>query len=168
MKLNSQMREWLGGLSHFWRPDKGYMPLRGILTADQFNNPTIPGERDHIRRVLKRGYTTNVTVGTLTKYMSIVRQYYQAGHQQDSLEVAVISHEQADDTFSKTGDSGSIIVSHSGEFVALLTGGTDQGTNISDITYATLFEWLWDLVKAEFPGTSLDFGNIEEFLADMV
>ena len=98
--------------------------------------------------------------------MSFVRQYFPTGNQ-ESLEVAVLSHEQELGSFSKRGDSGSLIVSTMGEFIALLTGGAYSGTDSSDVTYATLFEWVWDLVKAEFPGADLNFDDIEEFLADV-
>ena len=64
---------------------------------------------DCVRRVLKRG-STNTTVGTLTKFMSFARQYFQTGNR-DSREVAILSHEQGTGTFSKCGDSGSLIVS---------------------------------------------------------
>jgi hypothetical protein len=79
----------------------------------------------------------------------------------------ILSHENDSGTFSKGGDSGSLIVSAVGEFVALLTGGTNKGTDGSDITFATLFEWVWDLVKEEFPGANLYFDNLGEFLADV-
>ena len=98
--------------------------------------------------------------------MSFVRRYFPSGNQ-ESLEVAILSHEQELGSFSKGGDSGSLIVSTMGEFIALLTGGAYSGTDSSDITYATLFEWVWDLIKAEFPGASLYFENIQEFLADV-
>ncbi|KAI0247604.1 hypothetical protein BJV78DRAFT_1380229 [Lactifluus subvellereus] len=153
--------------SDFKYPDNGLLALRGMLTADQVTNLTnLNFQGDRVRRVLKRGFTTNTTVGTLTRFMSFVRQYFQTGNQ-ESLEVAILSHEQDSGTFSKGGDSGSLIVSSIGEFIALLTGGINKGTDASDITYATLFEWVWDLVKAEFPGANLYFDNFEEFLADV-
>lgn len=152
--------------SDFKYPDNGLLVLRGMLTADQVNNPTnLNLEGDRLRRVLKRGFTTNTTVGTLTRFISFVRQYFPTGNK-ESLEVAILSHERDSGTFSKGGDSGSLIVSTIGEFLALLTGGTNKGTDASDITYATLFEWVWDLVKAKFPGANLYFENIDEFLAD--
>ena len=166
-KLKSLMYERDDVPSDFKYPDNGLLDLRGMLTANQINNPTnLNLQGDRVRRVLKRGFTTNTTIGTLTKFMSFVRQYFQTGNR-ESLEVAILSHEQDSGTFSKGGDSGSIIVSTIGEFLALLTGGTNKGTNSSDITYATLFEWVWDLVKAEFPGANLYFDNLEEFLADV-
>ncbi|KAG9016342.1 hypothetical protein FRB90_003216 [Tulasnella sp. 427] len=153
--------------SDFKYPDNGLLALRGIVTAHQVKNPTnLNLQGDRVRRVLKRGFTTNTTVGTLTKFMSFVRQYFQTGNR-ESLEVAILSHEQDSGTFSKGGDSGSIIVSTLGEFLALLTGGTNKGTDSSDITYGTLFEWAWGLIKDEFPGANLYFDNLEEFLADV-
>ncbi|KAJ3714729.1 hypothetical protein C8R42DRAFT_682127 [Lentinula raphanica] len=166
-KLKSLIYERVDVPSDFKYPDNGLLVLQGMLTANQVNNPTTRNlEGNHLRRVLKRGFTTNTTVGTLTQFKSFVRQYFPMGNK-ESLEVAILSHERDSGTFSKGGDSGSLIVSTLGEFLALLTGGTNKGTDGSDITYATLFEWVWDLVKAEFPGASLYFGNIDEFLADV-
>ncbi|KAA1475589.1 hypothetical protein DENSPDRAFT_874109 [Dentipellis sp. KUC8613] len=166
-KLKSLIYKHDDDPSDFKYPDNGLLALQGMLMARQFDNPTnLNLQGDHIRHVLKCGFTTNTTVGTLTKFMSFVRQYFQTGNR-ESLEVAILSHEQDSGTFSKCGDSGSLIVSPAGEFLALLTGGTNKGTDASDITYATLFEWVWDLVRAEFPGANLYFDNLEEFFADV-
>ncbi|KAH8999802.1 hypothetical protein EDB86DRAFT_3138975, partial [Lactarius hatsudake] len=166
-KLKALMYERIDVPSEFKYPDDGLLPLRGMLTADQVNNPnTLNLQGDRIRRVLKRGFTTNTTVGTLTGFMSFVRKYFTTGNV-ESLEMPIFSHEHDSGTFSKGGDSGSLIVSARGEFVALLTGGTNKGTDGSDITFATLFVWVWDLVKEEFPGANLYFDNLQEFLADV-
>ena len=39
----------------------------------------------------------------------------------------------------------------------------------SDITYSTQasFEWVWELVKEEFPGANVCFDDLDEFLADV-
>ncbi|KAI0320034.1 hypothetical protein OF83DRAFT_1169689 [Amylostereum chailletii] len=166
-KLKALMYERIDVPSEFKYPDDGLLTLGGVLTADQVNNPnTLNLQGDRIRRVLKRGFTTNTTVGTLTRFMSFVRKYFPIGNV-DSLEMPILSHEHDSGTFSKAGDSGSLIVSAVGEFVALLTGGTNEGTDGSDITFATLFEWVWDLVKGEFPGANLYFDNLQEFLDDV-
>ncbi|KIO23305.1 hypothetical protein M407DRAFT_214897 [Tulasnella calospora MUT 4182] len=166
-KLKALMYERIDVPSEFKYPENGLLTLGGILTADQVNNPnTLNLQGDRIRRVLKRGFTTNTTVGTLTRFMSFVRKYFVTGSM-ESLEVPILSHENDSGTFSRGGDSGSLIVSAVGEFVALLTGGTNKGTGGSDITFATLFEWVWGLVKEEFPGANLYFENLEEFLADV-
>ncbi|KIO20961.1 hypothetical protein M407DRAFT_29405 [Tulasnella calospora MUT 4182] len=153
--------------SEFKYPEDGLLTLKGMLTADQVNSPnTLNLQGDPIRRVLKRGFATNTTVGSLTRFMAFVRKYFPTGNI-DSLEVPILSHEDDSGTFSNGGDSGSLIVSPVGEFVALLTGGTNKGRGGSDITFATLFEWLWTLVKDEFPGANLYFDNLAEFLADV-
>ena len=96
--------------------------------------------------------------------MSFVRKSFPTGNL-ESIELPIIPHENETGTFSKGGDSGSTIVSPLGEFVSLLTGGTNKGTDGSDITYSTMFEWVWELVLAEFPGANLYWDDIPAFLA---
>lgn len=50
-----------------------------------------------------------------------------------------------------------MIVDTLGQYVGLLTGGWDAATKTTDITYATPFEWIWRLVREEFPDATLDF-----------
>lgn len=165
-KLKSLINE-PGRPSDFKYPVNGLLVLKGMLTADQLNNPTDLNLRgDRVRRVLKRGFATNTTVGTVSRFRSFVRQYLPTGNQ-ESLEVPILSHEQGKGAFSQCGDSGSLIVSTNGEFLAMLTGGTFYGNESSDITYATPFEWVWNLVEAEFPGANLYFDDVEEFFADV-
>ena len=167
-KLKALMCERFGVPSKFKYPDDGLLTLRGMLTADQLTNPNTTSDLqgDRTRRVLKRGFATNTTVGTLTRFMSFARRYFPTGHL-ESLEVPILSHEHDSGTFSNRGDSGSLIVSARGEFVALLTGGAGGGADSPDIAFATPFEWVWDLVRAEFPGADLCFDNLQEFLADV-
>ena len=166
-KLKGLMYDRVDVPSELKYPEDGLLALKGMLTAEEINNPNSSNlQGDRIRRVIKRGLTTKTTVGTMTRFMSYVRKYFPTGDV-ESLEVPILSHEHDTGTFSKGGDSGSLIVSALGEFVALLTGGTNKGTDGSDITFATPFEWVWDLVKEEFPGANLYFDNLEEFLADV-
>ncbi|KAF8884562.1 hypothetical protein CPB84DRAFT_1816945 [Gymnopilus junonius] len=137
-KLKELMYERDDVISEFKYPDHGQQPH------------TLNLQGDRVRRVLKRGLTTNTTVGTVTGFMSFLRRYFPTGNV-ESLELAILSHENESDTFSKGGDSGALIVSATGEFVALLTGGISKGKDGSDITFGTLFEWIWMLVKEEFP-----------------
>jgi hypothetical protein len=151
--------------SEFKYPDHGLLELGGMLTADQVENPnSLDAHGDRIRRVLKRGFKTNTTVGTLPRFMSFVRKYFTAGTL-ESLELAILSHESQTGPFSKGGDSGALVVSATGEFVGIITGGTNKGTDGSDITYATLFKYIWDLVLEEFPGANLYWDDIPAFLA---
>ena len=151
--------------STFKYPDDGLLILQNILTAQQISNPdnnTIEG--DPIRRAIKRGFASNTTVGTISRFRSIARKYFPTGNL-ESIELPIIPHENETGTFSKGGDSGSTIVSPRGEFISLLTGGTNKGTDGSDITYSTVFQWVWELVQEQFPGANLYWDDIVTFLA---
>lgn len=143
--------------------EDGLLSLDGILATDQIINPN--PDRQQVRRVLKRGFATNTTVGTLTRFRAFVRKYKDGGTV-DSLEIPILSHEGDLGTFSKRGDSGSIIVTPTGELVGLLTSGTCSGPKGSDITFATPFEWVWELIKEEFPTANLTI-DVPSFLADV-
>ncbi|KAG8690111.1 hypothetical protein FRC11_013734 [Ceratobasidium sp. 423] len=164
--LTSLLYERIDVPSEFKYPPDGLLHLRGMLKAEQVNNPnSLNLQGDLIRRVLKRGFTTNTTIGTLGKFQSFVRKYFLSGGTLESIELPILSHENETGTFSKGGDSGALIVSPKGEFIGLLSGGTNKGTDGSDITYATLFDWVWDLVLEEFPGANLYWDDIVAFLA---
>ncbi|KAH8980960.1 hypothetical protein EDB86DRAFT_3087553 [Lactarius hatsudake] len=135
------------------------------LNINNPNGKNLEGER--IRRVIKRGFTTGTTIGTLSGFMSHVRKDLVTGNL-DSVEVAIIPHDNHSIPFSRGSDSGALIVDALGRFVALLTSGTNKGTGSSDITYATLMEWVLDLIKDKFPGANLYFDDLEGFLADVV
>ncbi|OAX32974.1 hypothetical protein K503DRAFT_804768, partial [Rhizopogon vinicolor AM-OR11-026] len=88
---------------------------------------------------------------------SHVRRYSALGSR-DSVEVAVLSYNGHSGPFSKPGDSGSIIVDALGKFVALLTSGTGStDSDSSDITFGSPMYWLWEIIKAQFPGANLYF-----------
>lgn len=160
--LKALLYERIDVPSEFKYPTDGHLKLRGMLTAEDPN--TLKSMGDRIRHVLKRGSTTNTTVGTLSRFMSFVRHYF-ANSTIESLELPILSHEKGIGTFSKGGDSGAVIVSPSGEFIGLLTGGTNKGTDGSDITFATPFEYIWDLVLEQYPGANLYWEDIPAFLA---
>ena len=151
--------------SEFKYPKDGLFELGGMVTADDIENPnSLDGRGDRTRRVLKRGWKTNTTVGNLPRFMSFVRKYYISGTL-ESLELAILPHESQIGPFSRGGDSGAVIVSATGEYVGILTGGTNKGTDGTDITYATLFVYIWALILAKFPGANLYFEDIKAFLA---
>ncbi|KAJ7211379.1 hypothetical protein GGX14DRAFT_534701 [Mycena pura] len=161
--LTSLVLERLDAPSNFKYPQYGLLNLRGMLEGEQ---GTVKLQRDAIRRVLKRGFTTKTTVGTLGNFQSFVCKYFLiSGGTLESIELPILSHENDTGTFSKGGDSGALIVSPKGEFVGLLTGGASKGTDGSDITYATPFDWVWKLVLEEFPGANLYWDDIAAFLA---
>ncbi|KAH9180786.1 hypothetical protein EDB89DRAFT_2110805 [Lactarius sanguifluus] len=167
-KFETLMYDRIDVPSEFEYPDEGLLPVQGMLSAVDINNPNgknLDGER--IRRVIKRGFTTGTTIGTLSGFMSHVRKDLATGNL-DSVEVAILPHDNHSIAFSRGGDSGALIVDALGRFVALLTSGANKETGSSDITYATLMEWVWDLTKDKFPGANLYFDDLEGFLADVV
>jgi len=142
--------------SDFDYPTGRLLELRGILSAAEIRTPNNKDHKgDPIRYVIKRGLTSLTTIGCLTGFESHVRRYFSLGSR-DSVEAAVYPYDNDSGPFSKGGDSGSIIVDALGKFVALLTGGTGS-TNSSDITFGSPMYWLWEIIKAEFPGANLYF-----------
>jgi hypothetical protein len=97
--------------------------------------------------------------------MSHVRRYSTLGPM-DSIEMAILPYNKTPGPFSKGGDSGSLIINVHGKAVALLTGGTGSA-NYSDITFGTPMEWIWSLIKAEYPGANFDFEDLEAFFSDV-
>ena len=109
-KLKSLMYDRVDVPSEFKYPDHGLLPLKGMLTADQLNKPnSLNLQGDHICRVIKRGFATDTTVGTVPMFLSHVRKYFATGNM-ESLELPILSHKNKAGTFSKGGDSGSLIV----------------------------------------------------------
>jgi hypothetical protein len=142
--------------SNFEYPADRLLKPQGILSAEEIHTPN---NKDHngdpMRYVIKRGLTTLTTIGCLTGFESHVRRYFALGTR-DSVEAAVYPYDNDSGPFSRSGDSGSIIVDALGKFVALLTGGMDP-TDSSDITFGSPMYWLWEIIKAEFPGANLYF-----------
>lgn len=142
--------------SAFDYPAHRLFELKKIMTAAQVKAPNnLDLHGDPVRYVIKRGHTTFTTIGRLSGFESHRRHYGLLGTF-DSIETVVFPYDNHSGPFSKGGDSGALIVGPEGEFVALLTGGTGP-TDSSDITYGTLMDWLWGVIKAEFPGANLYF-----------
>ncbi|KAH9004279.1 hypothetical protein EDB86DRAFT_2887796 [Lactarius hatsudake] len=145
--------------SDFHYPAERLLKLRGILSAKEIRMPNDQDVNgDPMRYVIKRGIATHTTIGCLTGFESHVRRYFALGTR-DSVEATVCPYgNDLPGPFSRGGDSGSIIVDALGKFVALLTAGTGP-TDSSDITFGTPMHWLWEIIKAEFPGANLYFEN---------
>jgi len=119
-----------------------------MLTAEQVNNPNKTDiEEGFIHPVIKRCMATKTTVGTMTKFRSHIRRYVPLGGHRDSVEVTILPHPDLPGPFSRGGDSRALVIDASFRFVALLTSGCGSGNDdLSDMTYGTLFEWIWGLV----------------------
>ena len=146
----------IGAPSDFDYPVDRLLELRGILSAEEIRTPNNKNHSgDPIRYVIKHGLTTLTTIGCLNGFESHVRRYFAIGSR-DSVEVAVYRYDNKSGPFSEGGDSGSIIVDPLGKFAALLTSGTGT-TYSSDITFGPPMYWLWEIIKAQFPGANLYF-----------
>ena len=127
---------------------------QGFLTPSRHEGPP---RRKKCVYTIKRGLTTLTTIDCATGFFSYVREYFANQTHRDSIVWAILPYDNDSGAFSKGGDSGSMIVSGTGEFGGFLTGGSGK-TESSDTTYATPMYWLWPIIKAKFPlqlGSSL-------------
>lgn len=147
------------GDKEFDYPLDGFLHVQGIVPSHAIG-PTTTAEPQPARRVLKRGKATGLTWGNQSSYKSYVR-YYDHLEPSSSIEMPILRHENASAGFSQGGDSGSAVLTPRGEICGLLTRGSLSVSDSADVTYATPFAWIWELVKQEFPEASLDFDNLE-------
>jgi len=141
--------------SGFKYPPERLLELRGILTEDRMRHPDAKDHNgENCLYVIKRGLSTLTTIGRATGSFSYAREYFANQTHQDSIQWAILAYDNDSGTFSKGGDSGSMIASGTSEFGGLLTGRSGK-TESSDITYATPMFWLWPIVKAKFPNANL-------------
>jgi hypothetical protein len=144
--------------SDFTYPEDRLYRARGILSTEEIRKPNRKNHKDDsVRFVIKRGLTSLTTVGGLSGYEAHTRQYFGLSSF-DSVELAICPYDNHSGPFSKGGDSGSIIIDASGKFAGLLTSGMGE-TDSSDITFATPMHWLWGVIRAKFPGASLNFDD---------
>jgi hypothetical protein len=159
-------RDRIGFRGKFNYPPDGLLPVTGIMSADEIRHPKSEDcAGDSVRYVIKHGSTTNITVGVVSGFMSHVRRYSVLGPI-DSVEVAILPHHEVRESFSERGDSGSLIVDTHGKAVALLSGQAGKNC-FPDITFGTPMEWVWSLIKAQYPDANFDFDNLEAFFSDV-
>ncbi|KAI5985213.1 hypothetical protein EDC04DRAFT_2590467 [Pisolithus marmoratus] len=141
--------------SGFEYPDERLLKLKDILTEDRMHHPdTKDRHGEKCLYVIKRGLNTLTTIGRATGSFSCVREYFSNQTHRDSIEWAIVPYDDKSGSFSKGGDSGSMIASGIGEFGGLITGGCGE-TVWSDITYATPMFCLWPIIQAKFPNANL-------------
>jgi len=112
------------------RVDAAVAVIDSAVTPDW---PEIPGigsvtgitDVDDLIKVSKRGRTTNVTHGRVTAFdLSRTVRYPGIG---DIKFVGQIEVSCESESFSKAGDSGSLVVAENGEAIGLLFAGTEVG-----------------------------------------
>ncbi|KAF8326997.1 uncharacterized protein EI90DRAFT_3226658 [Cantharellus anzutake] len=139
----------------FKYPSNRLLPLQGIIGEDELRHPQmLDADNEPCLLVIKSGCATGVTTGRATGIMSCVREYFENGPHQTSMEWAILPYDKSG-AFSAPGDSGAIIFDGQGRIGGILTGGTGL-TETTDVTYATPFYWLFDeRIKAHFPNAYL-------------
>ncbi|KIJ11506.1 hypothetical protein PAXINDRAFT_157284 [Paxillus involutus ATCC 200175] len=140
----------------FKYPRGRLLQLRDVIKENELRHPTmLDTNGEECLLVVKNGNSTDGTIGRATGIMSFVRECFEDGTHETSMELAIYPYGNKDGAFSAPGDSGSIIADGKGRIVGLLTGGAGQ-TDSTDVSYATPFYWLFDeRIKAHFPNAYL-------------
>jgi hypothetical protein len=116
----------------FMYPCNRILTLEGIIPDEDLRHPTALDENiNPCLMVIKRGKTTGLTIGRANDVFSYARF-----EEQTSKEWAILPFNSKSGSFSKGGDSGSVIVDGIGRIGGLLTGGAGAAP-FSDISYAT-------------------------------
>ena len=139
------------GASSFKFPANRLLKLHGTIPVSEMCNPTtLDGNKDPAIIVIKRGITTDVTIGRASSIMSIVRKYFEDGSDQTSHEWAILPYDNKSGAFSARGDSGAVVVDSDGRIGGLLTGGAGL-TASTDISYVTPIDFLLKDIKKHYP-----------------
>ena len=143
------------GRSDFKYPDNSLLQVKGVVKQAELRSPKqFDANGEECLLVVKTGMTTKTTIGRMTGFESIIREYPEYGPKRTSMEIAVHSYSHKDGAFSDAGDSGSIVIDGEGRLVGLLTGGTGS-TKSTDVTYITPYFWIEERIKKAFPGCFL-------------
>jgi len=134
---------------NFKYPLHRLLKIDGIISEQEICCPTMldqDGKGSLI--VMKRGFTTGLTLGWANDFSSFIRNYFDDTPPKTSREWAIYSYDGKSGPFSAPGDSGSSIVDSRGRLGGLLTGGTGL-TDSTDITYATPASFILEHLKAQ-------------------
>ncbi|CAA7263668.1 unnamed protein product [Cyclocybe aegerita] len=129
----------------FEYPFDRLLRLEGTIPDEEMRHPTTLDKNDEpCLVVLKRGNTTGLTVGRANNVFSYARtDYHNDDRAEASKEWAILPFDSKSHAFSKTGDSGSVIVDGLGRIGGLLTSGSSaKPSSDINITYATPISFL--------------------------
>ncbi|EED81207.1 predicted protein [Postia placenta Mad-698-R] len=126
----------------FTYPGDRLLKLKGTIPDDEMRHPTALDENnDPCLIVIKRGNTTNLTVGRASDICSYARIYDDNDKAETSKEWAILPFDSKSGPFSAKGDSGSVVVDGLGRIGGLLTSGAGATPSL-DIAYATPISFL--------------------------
>ncbi|KAH9967650.1 hypothetical protein BGW80DRAFT_1177955 [Lactifluus volemus] len=117
-------------------PDR-LVKLQGTVPErDLTNPPMLDLNGDLCLVVFKNGAKTGTTIGTANNVSSYTRTYF-SGWERVSREWPVFRTDASSNAFSAGGDSGSCVADAFNRIGGIITGGTNYGTESSDVTYVT-------------------------------
>ena len=132
---------------HFTWPGNRLLKLWGTIPMEEMCNPKMLDQNgDLCITVLKRGRTTNVTVGKVLGVIAYVRKYFTEDDTAVSKELAVIPLDKESGPFSAKGDSGAVVVDGRGRIAGILTGG-GGATDSCDVTYVTPIDFILGVIR---------------------
>ncbi len=128
----------------FKYPTSRLLRFTGTVSDQEMFKPD-PKNKDHdndpVIMVLKKGNTSDLTVGRLNTIRAFVREYFKGKPGEKSKELSVLPRYSKSGPFSHRGDSGSVVIDGKGRVCGILTGG-DGATDVSDCTYVTSINFL--------------------------
>jgi hypothetical protein len=139
----------------FQYPEDRLLRLKGTIPDEDMRHPpTLDHNGDPCLIVVKRGHATGLTVGRANDVRSCVRNYYEDGTTDFSMEWAILPYNRSSRAFSSPGDSGAVVADVGGRIGGIIIGGTGWAT--MDITYVTSINSVMEGIKVKFPNAHLN------------
>ncbi|KAI2601843.1 hypothetical protein GGR54DRAFT_634465 [Hypoxylon sp. NC1633] len=139
----------------FCCPPDGLLQANGIVQDAEIRNPRhLDVHNQKCLLVVKNGTTTGTTFGRVNGLESFIRSHAEYGIYETSMELAVLRISKQHNTFSRSGDSGSIVLTRTGKILGIITRG-EGPTDNTDVTYITPYYAIDEELKKEYPGIHL-------------
>ena len=140
----------------FEYPGDRLLRLKGTIPDEDIRHPpALDSNGEPCLMVVKHGNTTGLTVGRANDIRSCVRNYYEDGTTNFSMEWATLPFDHKSGAFSAPGDSGAVVADGGGRIGGIITGGAGW-TSAKDITYVTSINSIMEGIKVKFPEAHLN------------
>ncbi|KAF8958833.1 hypothetical protein BDZ97DRAFT_1840183 [Flammula alnicola] len=142
----------------FTWPGNRLLKLSGPIPQAEMRHPPMSDpDGEACIPVLKRGRTTDLTVGKATTFVSYTRNLYfseparRDGAAAVSKAWAVIPLDKESGPFAAKGDSGAVVVDGVGRIAGILTGGGGGANDACDVAYVTPIEFIMEAIHKFTP-----------------
>jgi len=137
--------------SNFTFPGNRLLRIWGTIPREEMREPKMFDQNgEACITVLKRGRSTNLTLGRATTFVSYTRKYISENDAAVSKEWVVIPLDKESGGFSAKGDSGSVVVDSLGRIVGMATSGSGA-TETSDVTFVTPIDFIMEIIHKHEP-----------------